>query len=86
MGSGSADAEIRLEYLLILREMRMLEMMPSAGNRYEERWDLVEPAADAMAAPARLPMDVFCRIIGRQPMAVGRRKSTRKLTSVAARL
>ena len=84
LGDTSAN-EISVEYFLILKEIKMLDMIPSAGKRYDQAWDFWEPDAEATAAPARLPMDVFCMIIGRHPITVGRRKSTMNPTLVAAR-
>lgn len=70
---------------MILKDIRMLDKIPSMGNKNDQTLDLLVPEAVAMAAPARLPMDVFCRIIGTQPMTVGRRKSNKNPILVAAR-
>lgn len=78
-------AEISAEYFLILKEIRKLDAIPSTGKTYDQTWDFWEPDAEATAAPARLPMDVFCKIIGRHPIIVGSRKSTMNSTLVAAR-
>lgn len=72
------------EYFLILKEMRMLDDIPRRGNTYDQTCDLSEPDAEDTAALARLPIEVFCKIIGRQPITVGRRKSTKNPTFVAA--
>jgi hypothetical protein len=40
---------------------------------------------EATAAPARLTIDTFCSIIGKQPTIVGRRKSLKNPTLVADR-
>lgn len=73
------------EYFFILKDIRMLEAIPSKGKIYEYSWDFLEPVVEATAAPARLPRDVFWRIIGKQPITVGRRKSSRNPTFVAAK-
>lgn len=84
LGEASA-AEISAEYFLILKEMRKLDAIPITGKRYDQTWDFWEPDAEATAAPARLPMDVFCKIIGRHPIIVGSRKSNMNPILVAAR-
>jgi hypothetical protein len=82
---GPAKAtEILLAYFLTLKEIRMLDEIPRRGKRYDQTLDFFEPDAEATAAPARLPIAVFCKIIGRQPITVGRRKSTMNPTPVAA--
>jgi hypothetical protein len=81
----ASAAEISAEYFLILKEIRKLDAIPITGKRYDQTWDFWEPDAEATAAPARLPMDVFCKIIGRHPIIVGSRKSTMNPTLVAAR-
>lgn len=50
---------------------------------YDQTFGFWVPEAEATAALARLPMDVFCNIIGRQPTTVGSRKSTTNPISVA---
>lgn len=79
-----SEAVIPVEYFLILKEMRMLDKIPRRGKTYDQIWDLCEPDAEATAVLARLPIEVFCKIMGRQPIAVGSKKSTRNETSVAA--
>lgn len=65
----------------------MLDVMPIIGNTYDQIFDLFDsdPVEEATAAPARLPMDVFCKIIGRHPRTVGTRKSLKNRTFVAAK-
>ena len=76
--------DISVEYFLILKEMSMLDTIPRRGKTYDQTWDFWDPDAVATAAPARLPMDVFCNIIGRQPITEGSRKSRINPTFVAA--
>lgn len=79
------STEIVLQYFLILKEIRTLDAIPINGKTYDATLDFWEPEAEATAAPARLPSEVFCKIIGKQPRMVGSRKSTKNLTLVAAR-
>lgn len=80
----SSETVISVEYFLILKEIRMLEEIPRRGKIYDQTRDPWEPDAEATAAPARLPIEVFCKIMGRQPITVGNKKSTRNPTFVAA--
>lgn len=72
------------EYFLILKEIRMLDKNPRRGKTYDQIRGLCEPDTEATVVLARLPIEVFCKIMGRQPIAVGSKKSTRNETSVAA--
>lgn len=84
VGTVSAT-EISLEYFFTRKEMRILAKIPSRGKMYDRKLDILDPEPDDTAAPARLPIDVFCKIMGRQPIAVGSRKSRKNLTLVAAK-
>lgn len=79
-----SETVIPAEYFLILKEIRMLDKNPRRGKTHDQIWDLCEPDTEATAVLARLPIEVFCKIMGRHPIAVGSKKSTRNETSVAA--
>lgn len=74
-----------MEYFFTLKDMRILAKIPRRGKMYDRKLDALDPEPEDTAAPARLPIDVFCKIMGRQPIAVGSRKSKQNLTLVAAK-
>ena len=72
-------------YFLILQAIKILDKIPIRGRIYPTIPTFsLSSTTDAVAAFVKLPIDVFCRIIGTHPKIEGTRKSTKYLTSVAA--
>ena len=73
-------------YFLILHAIKRLEITPIRGRRYAPIPAFFSPpsATEVVAAFVKLPIEVFCRIMGTHPKMEGMRKSTKYLTSVAA--
>jgi hypothetical protein len=77
-------------YFLIRQAINTLDRTPIRGRMYAKSPALplasLSPPSivEEVAAFVRLPIDVFCKIMGTQPKMDGMRKSTKYLTSVAA--
>ena len=73
-------------YFLILQAIKRLDITPTRGKIYAPipGFFSLPSTTELVAAFVKLPIDVFCKIMGTHPKIEGMRKSTKYLTSVAA--